>query len=145
MGIDVSAEVTIRRPRPEVTAYMTDPSHDPEWIGGIRRAKLLGEGPVGVGSQVEREASFLGRKIEYVNQIVRLDEGVLEMRSVVSPFPMEITYTFEDRDGGTLVRNHVRGGSRGLFSLASPLMAPMVRRNVKKDLERLRDLLERRA
>jgi hypothetical protein len=38
-------------------------------------------------------------------------------------------------------RNHVRGGG-GLFSLGSPLFAPFVRRNVQKDLERMRDVLE---
>jgi hypothetical protein len=87
----------------------------------------------------------MGRKVEYVNEITRLEPGrLLDMRSVKAPFPMQITYSFEDGDGGTLVRNHVRGGG-GLFSLGSPLFAPMVRRNVQKDLERLRDLLERRG
>jgi hypothetical protein len=64
------------------------------------------------------------------------------MRSVKAPFPMEITYSFDDASEGTLVRNHVRGGG-GLFSLGSPLFAPMVRRNVQKDLNRMRDRLER--
>jgi hypothetical protein len=112
MGVDVTAEVTIGRPRREVAAFTMDPSHDAEWIGGLRTVRLLGDPPLTVGSRVEREASFLGRKIEYVNEVVRLEpDRVLDMRSVVSPFPMEITYEFEDREG---------------------------------DLERLRDLLERR-
>jgi uncharacterized membrane protein len=144
MGIDVVAEVQVRRPREQVAAYMSDPVNDPEWIGRLREAHLLGEGPLGEGSRVARVASFLGRRVEYVNEIVTLEPGsVLEMRSVKAPFPMHITYTFEDRDGGTVVRNHVRGGG-GLFSLGSPLFAPIVKRNVQKDLERLRDLLEAR-
>jgi uncharacterized protein YndB with AHSA1/START domain len=98
MSIDVLAEVRVRRPREQVAAYMSDPANDPEWIGGLREARLLGEGPLREGS-------------------------VLEMRSVKAPFPMHITYTFEDRDGGTVVRNHVRGGG-GFFSLGSPPFAP---------------------
>jgi uncharacterized membrane protein len=142
MSIDVVAEVQVRRPREQVAAYMSDPANDPEWIGGLREARLLGGGPLAQGSRVARVASFMGRKIEYVNEITTLEPGrILEMRSVKAPFPMRITYTFEDRDGGTLVRNHVRGGG-GLFSLGSPLFAPMVRRNVQRDLERLRDRLE---
>jgi hypothetical protein len=86
-------------------------------------------------------ASFLGRRVEYLNEITRLGPGVLEMRSVKAPFPMHITYTFEPRDGGTVVRNHVRGGG-GWLSLGSPAFAPLVRRSVQKDLERLRDVLE---
>jgi uncharacterized membrane protein len=142
MSIDVVAEVHIRRPRERVAAYMSDPGNDPQWIGGLREARLLGDGPLAEGSRVARVASFLGRKVEYVNEITTLDPGrILEMRSVKAPFPMHITYSFEERDGGTLVRNHVRGGG-GLFSLGSPLFAPMVRRNVQRDLERLRDVLE---
>ena len=144
MSIDVVAEVHVRRPRERVAAYMSDPANDPEWIGGLREARLLGEGPLREGSRVARVASFLGRRVEYVNEITSLEPGsVLEMRSVKAPFPMHITYTFEERDGGTLVRNHVRGGG-GLFTLGSPVFAPVVRRNVQKDLDRLRDVLEAR-
>ena len=143
MSIDVMAEVHVKRPRDEVAAYMSDPANDPDWIGGLRSARLVGDGPLAEGSRVARVASFMGRKVEYINEITALEPGrKLDMRSVKAPFPMHITYTFEDRDGGTLVRNHVRGGG-GFFSLGSPLFAPMVRRNVRKDLERLRELLER--
>jgi uncharacterized membrane protein len=144
MSIDVLAEVHVRRPRQQVAAYMSDPANDPEWIGGLREARLLGDPPLQQGARVARVASFMGRRVEYVNEITTLERGsVLEMRSVKAPFPMHITYTFEDREGGTLVRNHVRGGG-GLFSLGSPLFAPLVRRNVQKDLERMRDVLEAR-
>jgi uncharacterized membrane protein len=142
MSIDVTAEVHVRRPRDQVAAYMSDPANDPEWIGGLREARLLGEGPLGEGSRVARVASFMGRKVEYVNEITRLEPGrLLDMRSVKAPFPMHITYTFDDSGDGTVVRNHVRGGG-GFFSLGSPLFAPLVRRNVQRDLERMRDLLE---
>jgi uncharacterized membrane protein len=144
MSIDVLAEVQVRRPRDQVAAYMSDPANDREWIGGLREARLVGERPLREGSRVARVSSFMGRRVEYLNEITTLEpESVLEMRSVKAPFPMHITYTFEDRDGGTMVRNHVRGGG-GFFSLGSPLFAPLVRRNVQKDLERMRDVLEAR-
>ena len=136
MAIDVTAEVQVARPHDAVAAYMTDPANDPEWIGGIREARLLGDPPIKVGSQVAREARFLGRKIDYVNEVTELDSEHLDMRSVVAPFPMRITYEFEERDGGTRVSNHVRGGG-------SRLMAPIVRRSIRRDLERLREILER--
>jgi uncharacterized protein YndB with AHSA1/START domain len=143
MSIDVIAEAQVARPPGEVFAYMTDPSNDVDWIGGVRSARLLGEPPLVQGSRVARVASFMGRRVEYVNEVTALEPGrLLEMRSVKAPFPMHITYSFEEREVGTLVRNRVRGGG-GLLSLGSPLFAPMVRRNVQKDLERLRDLLQR--
>ncbi|MEA2249197.1 MAG: hypothetical protein QOH46_3726 [Solirubrobacteraceae bacterium] len=143
MSIDVTAAVHIRRPLPHVAAYMIDPRHDPEWIGGVREARALGDEPLGPGSRVARVARFLGRRIEYVNEIVALDaERCLDMRSVAAPFPMRITYSFVKKDGGTDVRNRVRGDVHGFFALFGPLLAPLVRRSVQRDLERLRDLLE---
>jgi hypothetical protein len=101
-----------------------------------REAELLGGSPVAVGSRVRRVASFLGRRVEYVNEILALDAAQLDMRSVEAPFPMRITYRFEPAaDDGTDVTNHVRGGG-------PRLLAPLVRRNVQRDLERLRDVLE---
>lgn len=138
MGIDITAQVHVRRDRAAVAAYMIDPANDPEWIGGVRTAELLGEPPVAPGSRVRRVASFLGRRIEYVNEVLALDDTHLDMRSVVAPFPLHITYTFEPADGGTTVRNRVRGGG-------IRLVAPIVRRNVRRDLERLRDIMEREA
>ncbi|MGH2947815.1 MAG: SRPBCC family protein [Solirubrobacteraceae bacterium] len=136
MSIDITAEVHVRRDPATVAAYMANPANDPEWIGGLREATLLGDPPLAVGSRVRRVAYFLGRRVEYVNEVLALDESHLDMRSVVAPFPMRITYAFEGRDGGTTVRNHVRGGG-------IRLVAPLVRRNVQSDLNRLRDILER--
>jgi uncharacterized membrane protein len=149
VSIDITAEVAIRRPRAEVAAYMIDPAHDPTWIGGIREVRMETPPPVRTGSRIARVASFLGRRVEYVNEVTELDpERVLDMRSVKAPFPMRITYSFEDGDadgdGATIVRNRVRGGANGFFALLGPLLGPMVRRSVQKDLERLRDVLEAR-
>jgi hypothetical protein len=137
MSIDITARVHVDRDPAAVAAYMTDPANDPEWIGGLREVELIGDGPVRVGSRVRRVAHFLGRRVEYVNEVLALDETQLDMRSVQAPFPMHITYRFEPAPGGgTAVSNRVRGG--GLR-----LLAPLVRRNVQRDLRRLRDILER--
>jgi len=144
MGVDVTAEVTIACPRDEVFAYVVNPGNDPAWIGGVRDARLAGEPPVAVGTRVERVASFLGRRIEYVNEVVALEPGrLLRMRSVVAPFPMEIAYEFEDRGAATAFRNRVQGEPGRFFALASPLVGRLVRRSVSRDLKRLRGLLER--
>jgi uncharacterized membrane protein len=146
--VDVVARVEIRRPRAQVAAYMTDPANDPAWIGGVREVRMQTPPPLRTGSRVARVAGFLGRRVEYVNEVVELDPGrVLDMRSVKAPFPMRVTYSFEDAPAGggasTVVRNRVRGEPGGFFALFGPLLAPLVRRSVQRDLERLRDVLER--
>src|SRR3954449_8555799 len=145
MRIDLTARVEVRRPRAEVAAFMTEPANDPAWIGGVREVRVETPPPLRAGSRVARVAHFLGRRVEYVNEVTELDpDRVLDMRSVRAPFPMRVTYSFEpDGGGATVVRNRVRGAPGGFFALFGPMLAPMVKRSVQKDLERLRDVLER--
>ncbi|MGH2650348.1 MAG: SRPBCC family protein [Actinomycetota bacterium] len=145
MSIDVTAEAAIARPHEEVAGYALDYRNDPVWIGGIREAELVDDGPFGAGSRVRRVAKFLGRRIEYVLQVAELEPGRrIVMRSVKSPFPMLVTYEFVDAPGGTLARIRVQGDPSGSYRLSDRLMAPMVRRSIGKDVRRLKELLEAR-
>jgi hypothetical protein len=143
MPVDTTASVHIERPSSVVAEYLLDPANDPRWIGGIRTARPLGAGPIGVGTQVERVASFLGRDIEYVNEIVELTDDHLTMRSVRSPFPMRVTYGYESA-GPSRTRAWVRveGDPSGLYGLASPLLNKAVNRSISGDVKRLKRILE---
>lgn len=147
MEIAATVSTTIALPRETVRAYMTDPAHDTEWIGGLRSVRVVTtdttDGSVAVGTHVERVAHFLGRRIEYVNEVVALDDDELDMRSVRSPFPMRVTYRFAERGPNTTeVTIENRGEMRGLFVLFRPLVARMLRRNVSRDLATLKGKLE---
>ena len=136
MSIDISADTTINHVRSEV------PENDAAWIGGITESRIVTDGAIGVGSKVARTAKFLGRELNYVNEVKGLDEGRLLAMKAEKPFPMEIRYEFEDSGEGTLVRVRVSGEGTGFFRVAPPLLAPMVRRNVAGDLRRLKAILE---
>jgi uncharacterized membrane protein len=143
MAVDVTTTGTIRRPREEVAAYLRDPANDTEWIGGLRSARLLTLGPVAVGSQVERVASFLGRRVEYVNEITELTGDRLVMRSVRSPFPMRVTYWHRPTgDSATEVSVRVEGDAGHFYALAAPLLGLAVRRSIARDLRNLKRVLE---
>jgi uncharacterized membrane protein len=144
MPVDVTATATIDRPRQEVAAYLRDPANDISWIGGLRSARLLTPGPVAVGSRVERVASFLGRRVEYVNEITELTADRLAMRSVRSPFPMQVTYGHRNAGGAaTEVSVRVEGDAGRFYALAAPLLGPAVRRSITRDLRNLKRVLER--
>jgi uncharacterized membrane protein len=145
MGIDVTAETTIAAPRHEVATYAMDHRNDPVWIGAVSESELLGEPPIVEGSRVRRAASFLGKRIEYVNEVERLELGsLMVMRSVRGPFPMRVTYGFEDDGGGgTRTRVRVEGDAKPAYRLAEPLMARAVKRAIWADVRRLKSELER--
>ena len=143
MSVDVKAEVVIDRSRDEVARFVMNPDNDPVWIGGIREARMLTQPPLAQGTQVERVATFLGKRIEYVLEVAEYDpKALLAMRSVKAPFPMEVTYQFEEAAGRTLARILIGGEARGFYKLAGPLIALAVKRNITKDLETLKALLE---
>jgi Polyketide cyclase / dehydrase and lipid transport len=146
MAVDVTATGIVERPHDQVAAYLRDPSNDTEWIGGLRSARLLTSPPVGVGSQVERVASFLGRRVEYVNEITELTADRLVMRSVRSPFPMRVTYGHRDAGAGTTeVSVRVEGDAVRFYALAAPLLGLAVRRSISRDLRNLKRVLGIRA
>ena len=143
MGINVTAEVGIKRSRDDVAAYATNPDNDTQWIGGIREAKMLTDGPVGQGTQVERVASFMGKRIQYILEVTDFAPGErMAMRSIKGPFPMQVSYEFEESSDGCLARIQVRGDSSGFFKIASPVLAQGVKKNIGKDLKNLKAIME---
>jgi uncharacterized membrane protein len=141
---DVTVETTIARPRDEVAAYAADHRNDPGWIGAVSESTLVTEPPFGVGAHVRRTAQFLGRRFDYVNEVVSWEPGRrLAMRSVKAPFPMIVVYEWEDAGGGaTRMRIRAGGDASGFYRLAAPLLSRAVRRGITGDLERLKSILE---
>lgn len=145
MALDEVAEVCISRPADEVAAYMFDPANDPVWIGGISEAEALGTPPVAIGSRVRRRASFLGRRIDYVMEVVALDAGRrLVMHAIEAPMPMDVTYEVEPAAGGAVARVRVQGDAGGLYRVAGPLMSAQVGRSINGDVRRLKEIIESR-
>jgi uncharacterized membrane protein len=144
VSTDVTVENVVVRPREEVARYASDWRNDPLWIGGVTEARQVTEGAFGVGTQVLRVASFLGRRIEYVTEVVEHDPGAgLAMRAVRGPFPLDVAYEFEDAGGGeTRMRIRARGDASGFYRLAGPLLSRAVKRSIAGDVERLKRLLE---
>jgi uncharacterized membrane protein len=144
MGVDVRTEVEIARPRAEVSAYAADPANAPSWYENIESIRWETEPPAAVGSRVTFVARFLGRRLEYTYEFEELVAGErVVMATAQGPFPMETTYEWEDADrGATLMRLRNRGEPSGFASVGAGLMATAMRRANRKDLQRLKQLLE---
>ena len=146
MSVDVLTEIVIDRPRERVSAYAADPSNAPAWYVNIKSVEWRTPPPLSLGSRLAFVAQFLGKKLAYVYEIVELTPGArLVMRTADGPFPMETTYTWEDAgEGKTRMSLRNRGQPSGFGKLVGPVMAAAMRRANRKDLARLKALLEQR-
>jgi uncharacterized membrane protein len=144
MSVDVLTEITIARPAAAVAGYAADPANAPAWYENIESAQWQTDPPLRAGSKVAFTARFLGRQLAYTYQISEfVPEQRLVMRTAQGPFPMETTYTWQPvGDSATKMTLRNRGEPAGFSRLASPFMAAAIRRANRKDLAKLRRILE---
>lgn len=145
MHVDVRTETIIHCPVDEVAGYATDPANTPEWYANIRAVQWETPPPARRGTRVAFVATFLGRRLAYTYEIVDLVPGRrLVMRTAHGPFPMETTYSWKPVDDGrsTHMTLRNRGTPTGFSRLVSPFLAAAMRRANRKDLDRLRTILE---
>jgi uncharacterized membrane protein len=144
MPVDVLTEVVVDRPIGEVARYAGDPENAPKWYVNIKSVEWRTPPPLALGSRIAFVAQFLGRRLAYTYEIVDLSpEARLVMRTSEGPFPMETTYTWEPTgERGTRMTLRNRGEPRGFSKLVAPLMASAMRRANRKDLARLKSILE---
>ncbi len=142
--VDVETEIVIERPREQVAAYAGDPDNVTAWYENIQAVQWESPKPLAVGSQIAFVAQFLRRRLEYTYEIRELVPGErLVMSTADGAFPMETTYVWDDAGAGaTTMRLRNRGEPSGFTSMAAPILSAAMRRANRKDLARLKSILE---
>ena len=146
MTVDVLTEIVIGRPAGVVAAYAADPSNAPFWYQNISSVAWQTSPPLHAGSRLTFTARFLGRRLAYTYEVTDFAPGErLVMRTAQGPFPMETTYTWQPAgDHSTRMTLRNRGEPAGFPRLAAPLIAPSARHANRKDLRKLRAILQTR-
>ena len=145
MGVDVVTEIEIDRPVDVVSAYVADPSNAPEWYDKISSIEWRTDPPFAVGSRMDFVAHFLGRRLAYTYEVRVFEPGErLVMSTSEGPFPMETSYAWTPSGDGTHMTLRNRGVPAGFSRVLSPLMVPAMRRANRKDLAKLKAILESR-
>ena len=147
MTVDVITQTEINRPRAEVAAYVSDPDNATTWYENITSVRWESSPPAKVGSRIAFTARFVGRELAYTYEVREIvaDERFV-MSTAQGPFPMETAYSWEDiPSGGTRMTLRNRGRPTGFSRIATPMLAAAMRRANRKDLARLKEVLETRG
>lgn len=144
MAVDVETSTVIDRPRETVAGYAADPDNATAWYENIESVEWQTPPPLGVGTRVAFVAHFLGRRLAYTYEVLEHVPGErLVMSTSQGPFPMTTTYRWEDSGGGgTRMTLRNAGEPSGFARVGAPMMARAMRRANRKDLERLKQVLE---
>ena len=144
MDVDVTTEIDIERPRERVAEFAADPATATRWYANITSSKPLTPGPLALGSRIAFSARFLGRRLDYTYEVTEHVPGErFVMRTADGPFAMETTYTWHDNGAGaTTMTLRNRGRPSGFAGFVAPAMEAAMRRANRKDLRRLKALLE---
>jgi uncharacterized membrane protein len=142
-----SVEIS-RRPE-DVFAYVADPVHHPEWMASVVSVRPLDDGPVAVGSRALAPRRVGPWKVRYVEELVELrPPGTWTNRGTGGiPVTAVAKGTVEPLDDGRRSRVTISCDfqGRGIGRLLAPLLARRLAKNLPKDNQKLKDVLERSA
>jgi hypothetical protein len=144
VAVDVVTIVEINRPRGTVADFARDPDHASTWYKNIKSVEWMTPKPLAVGTRIAFVAHFLGRRLSYTYEVREfVDDARFVMSTTEGPFPMETTYSWRDTEsGGTSMRLRNAGTPSGFSKFMTPFMAASMRRANRKDLARLKAVLE---
>jgi hypothetical protein len=126
--------------------FVADERNEPRYNPHMRRAELISEGPIGVGTRHRAELVSMGRTLEMDIEFTGYDRPRrLASSTHMSSGDTRGALTFDPVPGGTRMCWSWEVHPRGILKLMSPLVARMGRRQERRIWTGLKRLLEEPA
>ena len=138
--------IVINQPVERVFDYVSNPVNLPEWQGPpveIRDLQQSTPGQLREGDRFTTVLQFLGRQYETPTEVSAYEPNRrLSYRGTGGPVPTQITFIFEEVPEGTRFTHTQEVEPRGLYGLAESLFEIAAKRQLRSELQILKDLLE---
>ena len=138
--------IVINQPVEKVFSYMSNPVNLPEWQGPpteIRNLQQTTPGQLREGDRFTTVLQFLGRRYETPTEVSAYEPNRrLSYRGTGDPVFTQMTFIFGVVPGGTRFTHTQEVEPGGFFGLAESLFDIEAKRQLRNDLQTLKDLLE---
>jgi uncharacterized protein YndB with AHSA1/START domain len=145
----IIASVEVSRRPEDVFAYITDPSHLPEWQESVVRVKTVDSGPTRGGSRAAMTRRVGPREMDMTAEITDLDPPrSWRVRGVDGPVRGNVKGTIEPLDDGARSRVTLELDleGHGIGKLLVPLVARrQAQKELPKNVQKLKERLESAA
>ena len=135
--------VTVRAPRAEAFAFITDQAHVADWNDHVLRAEVVGGGPIEVGAHLRQHRKRNNREFTLDFEVIEHDPP---SRHVVSGsvFGVATTITFliDPAEGGSRITMDANVAGRGLTTLIAPVVTREMRKSIVASLAHLQQILD---
>lgn len=144
--MNMAESVQINRAPEDVFAYVSDVTNDANWQQAVVEAKMTSDGPIGVGSTGVHRVKFMGMSDDYGWKLSEFDApNRATWKFVSGPMTGEGGYVLAAYGEGTSFTWRGDVQPQGMRRILAPIMGPMFRKQVRKELQILKGILEARA
>ncbi|HEV2034566.1 MAG TPA: SRPBCC family protein [Candidatus Dormibacteraeota bacterium] len=137
----IEVEVVIKRPVEAVFAYINDATHATKWNSDVIEAHAS-EVPMRMGSTLTVVRKQLGRRVKATYEVKEFEPNKRIASRTERPVPNELTFTFEQVNGGTRMRFAAESDLGGLWKLTWPILRGTYTRQMRGNLDALKAILE---
>jgi len=142
----VEEYVEIKRPVNRVFAYLTDEKNWPHWTSSVLEAEQTSVGQIGIGTTFRGVDQIMGHRIAWVSKITEYEPNRRMSHVLTSGNNLvEQHLTFNSIEGGTKFNFVYDMKAGGLLKFIAPILVITVRKAVKKNLNKLKAILEEQA
>ena len=140
--ISINESTVIARSSEEVFAFVSDQTNAVRWQSGIVDIRRLTNGPPAVGTRHAFTRTLMGKRMTGENEYVEFEPGKRVAFRTTSGPGLLASYSVEPTPAGTRLTATLDLDVSGIMSVAEPLVARALKRDVKANLARLQAILD---
>ena len=142
----IEESIDIKRPVDKVFAYQIEAKNWPKWQSFIPEAEQTSQGPIGVGTTFKGTNHMLGLTMKWTAKATEYEPNMKWVKNITAGSTIiEEHMTFDPIEMGTRFTIVYDMKVGGLMKLFSPMIVSSMRKETRKSLGILKNILEART